>query len=102
MRSDLIADLADCTELRLALQSPAPRIVHGTLLVLAALLATVLGWSAATQADLVVRAPGRVRPVTSPMKVVNAGNGETLSASAGGRVIEVHVHEGQEVRRGES
>jgi multidrug resistance efflux pump len=101
MRSDLLVDLADCTELRLALQAQPPRIVHGTLLILAALLATALGWSAATQADLVVRAPGRVRPVTSPMKVVNAGNGETLSASAGGRVIEVHVHEGQEVHRGD-
>jgi multidrug resistance efflux pump len=34
------------------------------------------------------------------MKVVNAGNGEVLSASAGGRVVEVSVHEGQAVRRG--
>ena len=101
MRNDLILDLADCTEFRQTLQAQPPRIVHGTLLLLVALLATALGWSAATQADLVVRAPGRVRPVTSPMKVVNAGSGEALSASAGGRVIEVHVHEGQEVRRGE-
>ena len=95
MRNDLIVDLADCTEFRQTLQARPPRIVHGTLLLLAALLATALGWSAATQADLVVRAPGRVRPVTSPMKVFNAGSGETLSASAGGRVVEVHVHEGQ-------
>jgi HlyD family secretion protein len=35
------------------------------------------------------------------MKVVNAGNGEMLSASAGGRVIEVYVREGQEVHRGD-
>lgn len=101
MRNELIWDLADCTEFRQILQARPPRIVHGTLLLLAALLATGLGWSAATQADLVVRAPGRVRPVTSPMKVVNAGNGEALSASAGGRVVAVHVSEGQEVRRGD-
>src|SRR5919109_2867397 len=101
MRNELIGDLAECTEFRLTLQAQPPRIVHGTLLLLIMLLATALAWSAATQADLVVRAPGRVRPVTSPMKVVNAGNGETLSASAGGRVVEVSVREGQEVRRGD-
>ena len=89
MRNELMWDLADCTEFRQTLQARPPRIVHGTLLLLAALLATALVWSAVTQADLVVRAPGRVRPVTSPMKVVNAGSGEVLSASAGGRVVEV-------------
>ena len=63
--------------------------------------ATALAWSALTQADLVVRAPGRVRPVTSPVKVFNAGRGEVLSASVGGRVVEVTCREGQEVRRGD-
>jgi multidrug resistance efflux pump len=101
MRNELIEDLADCTEFRLTLQVQPPRIVHGTMLSLIMLLAMVMAWLAATQADLVVRAPGRARPVTSPMKVVNAGNGETLSASAGGRVVEVNVREGQEVRRGD-
>src|SRR5262245_10118364 len=76
MRSQEISDLTDCAEFRLALQARPPRIVHGTSLLLAGLLAVALGWSIVTQADLVVRAPGRVRPVTSPMKVVNAGSGE--------------------------
>ena len=101
MRHELMWDLADCTEFRQTLQARPPRIVHGTLLLLAALLATALAWAALTQADLVVRAPGRVRPVTSPMKVVNAGSGEVLSASVGGRVVAVNVYEGQEVRRGD-
>lgn len=101
MHNDLIWDLADCTEFRLALQARPPRMVHGTLILLATLLAAALVWSAATQADLVVRGPGRVRPVTSPMKVVNSSSGEALSASIGGRVMEVNVHEGEEVRRGD-
>lgn len=101
MRNELIQDLADCTEFRQTLQARPPRLVHGTLLLLAALLGTGVLWSALTQANLVVRAPGRVRPVTSPMKVVNGGSGEVFSASVGGRVVEVHVREGQEVRQGE-
>ena len=101
MRNELIRDLADCTEFRQTLQARPPRLVHGTLLLLAALLGTGVLWSALTQANLVVRAPGRVRPVTSPMKVVNGGSGEVFSASIGGRVVEVHVREGQEVRQGE-
>lgn len=101
MRHERIRDLADCTEFRQTLQARPPRIIHGTLLLLATLLGTGVLWAALTQAQLVVRAPGRVRPVISPMKVVNSGSGEVLSASVGGRVAEVHVREGQEVRQGE-
>jgi hemolysin D len=101
MRSEPVWDLADCTEFRQTLEARPPRIAHGTLLLLVAFLATALGWSAATQADLVVRTPGRVRPMTSPMKVVNASSGEVLSASAGGRVVALNVYQGQEVRRGD-
>jgi len=101
MRTDLIQDLADATEFRLTLQARPPRIVHGTLLVLATLVGTALVWLAATQADLIVRAAGRVRPVTSPMRVVNGGSGEVFSASIGGRVIAVHFREGEAVRQGD-
>ena len=97
---DLMWDLADCTEFRQTLQARPPRIVHGTLMLLATLLATALVWSAVTQADLVVRAPGRVRPVTSPLKVINDG-WEVFNASVGGRVMEVNFHEGQEVHQGD-
>ena len=101
MRNDLMQDLADATEFRLTLQARPPRIVHGTLLLLAALLGAALVWSAVTQADLVVRAAGRVRPVTSPMRVINGGSGEVFSASAGGRVVAVHFREGEEVHQGD-
>ena len=56
MRNDFVLDLADCTEFRQALQARPPRIVHGTLVLLVALLGTALAWAAVTQANLVVRA----------------------------------------------
>jgi hemolysin D len=101
MRNEPILDLADCTEFRQALQARPPGIVHGTLVLLAALLGTALGWSVATRATLVVQGPGRIRPVTTPVKVFNAFRGEALSAGVGGRVAEVNIREGDEVRRGE-
>ena len=101
MRNELVLDLADCTEFRQTLLARPPRIVHGTAVLLVVLLGTALAWSAATRANLVVRAPGRVRPVTTPEKVFSAARGEVLSASVGGRVVEVNVREGDEVRQGD-
>jgi multidrug resistance efflux pump len=101
MHNEKIWDLAECTEFRQTLQASPPSIVHGTVMLLATLLGAVLVWSALTQADLVVRAPGRVRPVTSPLKVVNDSSGAALSASFGGRVLEVNFHQGKGVRQGE-
>lgn len=101
MRDALILDLADCTEFRQTLQARPPQVVHGAALLLAALLGTALGWSALTRAALVVRATGRIRPVTTPVKVFNAARGEVLGAGAGGRVVEVNVREGDLVRRGD-
>src|SRR5438132_9988709 len=101
MRDALVLDLADCTEFRQTLQARPPTIVHGTAGLLVALLGAALAWSALTRANLVVRAPGRVRPVTTPEQVFNAARGEVLGGGAGGRVIEVRVREGDEVRRGD-
>jgi hemolysin D len=101
MRDDLVLDLADCTEFRQALQARPPRIVHGTLVLLVALIGTALGWSAVTRATLVVQGSGRIRPVTTPVQVYSAARGEALSASVGGRIVEVNFHEGDRVERGE-
>jgi HlyD family type I secretion membrane fusion protein len=101
MRNQLVLDLADCTEYRQALQARPPRVVHGTLILLVTLLGTAVAWSALTQADLVVRGPGRIRPVTNPRKVFNSARGEVLSASLGGRVVEVRAREGDRVRHGD-
>jgi multidrug resistance efflux pump len=100
MRNELILDLADCTEFRQTLLARPPQIVHGTAGLLVVLLGAALAWAAATRADLVVRAPGRVRPVATPVKIIPAARGEVLSASVGGQVAEVTVREGDEVSRG--
>jgi multidrug resistance efflux pump len=101
MRSSLVLDLAACTEFRQNLEARPPRIVHATAGLLALLLGALAGWLALTEADLVVRAAGRVRPATSPEKVFNAARGEVLGAGAGGRVAEVRVREGDAVRQGD-
>lgn len=92
MRDAGIRDLADCTEFRQTLLAHPPAIAHGTLGLLAVVLGAALAWSALVRADLVVRAPGRVRPVTAPMKVFTR---------SGGRVVEVRCAEGAEVSRGD-
>lgn len=96
-----ILDLADCTEFRQSVEARPPRIVHGTVWLMAALLGAAVAWAALTEADLVVRAPGRVRPTSPPQKVFNHARGEVLSASAGARVVEVHYREGDEVTEGQ-
>jgi RTX toxin transport system membrane fusion protein len=101
MHHELIREMTDVTEFRLAIQARPPALVHGTVIVLSALLGAALLWLAVTPADLVVRAPGRVRPVTSPLKVVMSGSGEVAGASASGRVVAVHVREGETVRQGD-
>jgi multidrug resistance efflux pump len=97
---DSISELADCTRFRQTLQAQPPAIVHGALILMMTLLASVVAWAALTRANLVVRGPGRVRPVTTPVKVFNAAYGEVLSASAGGRVIEVNFRPGDVLDRG--
>src|SRR3954469_15119187 len=101
MRDAAVLDLADCTAFRQALLARPPAVVHGTAALLALLLGTALGWAALTRANMVVRGTGRIRPVTTPVKVYNAVRGEALSASVGGRVVEITVREGDQVRRGD-
>jgi multidrug resistance efflux pump len=100
MHNDLLLDLADCTEFRQTLLARPPKIVHGTAGLLVIILGAALAWAAVTRANLVVRAPGRVRPVTTPKKVYSAARGEALSAAVGGHVVEVNVREGDEVKQG--
>lgn len=101
MRDAVVLDLADCTEFRQVLEARAPKGVHAMAGLLVALLGAGLAWSALAEADLVVRAPGRVRPASPPEKVFNASRGDVLGGGAGARVVEVRVREGDEVRRGD-
>jgi HlyD family secretion protein len=101
MRNHSIGDLAECTEFRQTLLARPSRIVHGTALLLATLLGTALSWSALTEADLVVRAPGQVRPVTSPVKVFLPTLGGVATVSLGARVVEVRMQRGDRVSQGD-
>jgi multidrug efflux pump subunit AcrA (membrane-fusion protein) len=92
MFNDRIADLAQCTEFRQTLLACPPRVVHGAAALLGGLLAAALLWAHLTEADLVVRAPGVVRPVTST---------QSAKARFGGRVVRVCFREGQEVHKGD-
>lgn len=100
MRNSVITDLADCTLFRQTLEARPPRIVHGTTFLLVSLMSAALIWAGLTHADLVVRGAGRVRTLESPYRLVNQVQSEVLSASAGGRVVEVNAREGDEVKRG--
>jgi HlyD family type I secretion membrane fusion protein len=100
MTSDGFLDLAEYTEFRQAIQARPPRLAHGAVALLVGLVAAGLAWSAVTKADLVVRAPGRVRPLSTPTKVFTAARGQVPSAGTG-RVARVCVREGDEVRQGD-
>lgn len=64
MPSEAILDLAQCGELKQTLAARPPRMVHGTATVLTVMLGAAVVWSALTPVDLVVKAPGKVRPKT--------------------------------------
>src|SRR5262249_24958714 len=92
MLNDRIADLTECAEFRQTLLARPPRVVHGAAALLGALLGAALLWAHLTEADLVVRAPGVVRPVTST---------QSAQTRFGGRVVRVCFREGQKVGRGD-
>jgi multidrug resistance efflux pump len=95
-----VLDLADCTEFRQTLEARPPRCVHGTVVLLAALLGAALLWAALTKVDLVVRAGGRVRPASATRKVSLPAR-EGSAATVGCRVLAVTAREGDEVRQGD-
>ena len=96
MPRDLLVDLADCSEFRQTLAARPPRIVHGTALLLTALLVAAVAWSALVEANLVVRAMGRVRSVEIPTRIFTSASAELV-----GRVVEAPFDEGDVVRQGD-
>lgn len=95
MRTNSIVELTDCSELRQALQVKPPAVVHGAALLLTAALVAALVWMGLTKVNLVVRAPGRARPVSVPARVFLP-----TSVNGGARVAEVHYKEGDHVKAG--
>lgn len=96
MRQDDLINLDECTEFRQSLQARPPRIVHGTVALLVVLLGSAITWAALAPANLVVRAPGRVRPVSTPQQVFAA-----FGTKLDGRVVEVNYREGEPVHEGQ-
>jgi hypothetical protein len=64
MNAKVIQDLSELRNIRQILAAKPPRIVRGTLLILAALLGAAATWLSVTKVNLVVKSMGRVRPVT--------------------------------------
>ncbi|MBM3999731.1 MAG: HlyD family efflux transporter periplasmic adaptor subunit [Planctomycetes bacterium] len=99
-----ITDVRDGREFAILVRSRPPRVVGGTLLLLAGLLVAAVVWSCLTEADLVVRAGGRVRPITPPVPIRVVSRG-ARAGTACLRVVRVNhrlgdlVHKGDELLR---
>jgi len=85
-----------CTPMRQALEARPPAILHLTAWGLVALFGGAVAWSAWTPADLVVRAAGRVRPTTPPVRMF-----APVASKLENRVATVHVQEGSIVHAGD-
>src|SRR5262245_19920616 len=90
MSNDSLVDLAGCTEFAQAVQARPPRFLNGVMALFLVLLGAAVGWAALTEADVVVSAPGLVRPVTPAVEV---------KARAGGPVGKVNFCQGQWVEK---
>jgi hemolysin D len=91
--------LAENTRIRYLLATQPPRIIHGTLYLLLSLLATVLLWSTISRIDLIVKAPGRVRPTTAPQQVAHTTG--LVRNSIRGQIAKVFVQVGDHVKKGD-
>ena len=99
MRTHRIYALRDCAKLARMIP-PRPAVaITGTAVLLASLVAAAVVWAALTEADLVVRAPARVRARSAPQLSFTASSGEQVAAATAGRVDRVVVVQGQ-TRRG--
>ena len=102
MPRDLYKDLADCTEFRQTLQARPPRMIHGTVVLLGSLLTAAALWAAWTEANLVVSGTGRVRPMVAPERLSNdAGEETNVAAALSGQIVEIHVQDGDEIKKGD-
>lgn len=74
------------------IETGAPAVAGILVATITALVLTMLGWLAWAQVEEVVRAPGRVEP---------AGRVKLVNHPRGGRVAELHVHDGDRVVAGQ-
>jgi multidrug resistance efflux pump len=93
------AGLSECRDFALTLRARPPLLAHGALWLSAGLLLSAAGWAAWAQADVVARAPGRMRPVAATVKVFSSPRAESSGLS--GRVAEVCARPGDVVKAGQ-
>lgn len=98
MNSEQTIEVANCTDLRQIVPTQPPGLVHCLAFLLILLVLAALTFAAVTKADLVVRAGGRVRPTTEPVKIFS---GEKFSPDMGARIVEVNFRNGDQVRQGD-
>ena len=99
MFATTVIDLSDCTEFRQVLRAHAPRSIHATAMLLIALLTAAVAWMTLTRANLIVTGEGRVRPISDPETQADDYSRE-ISSERDGRVVEVTVDAGDEVKAG--
>src|SRR5258708_6285889 len=100
MRDNRVTRLEDCSEFRQTLLSRPPALAHGVVFLLFALLGTAILWAWLTKANLVVRAAGYVRPMTSPQQVFLDFHGDTSSGTAVA-ISAVRFRQGDVVQQGD-
>ncbi|MCK6439615.1 MAG: HlyD family secretion protein [Planctomycetes bacterium] len=96
-----IIELAKTSDFHQTVLARPPRIVHGTLLAIVLMLCAAIIWAYFTDTEIVVRAPGRIRPLDAPHAGINDVSGERISAFIGGEVAVVNVAEGDKVKTGD-
>ena len=101
MRGEHIVDLKDCSEFRQTLMAKSPRLPHVTGFMLGVCLLAVVIWAGVSQANLIVRAGGRMRPLVAPTQVFSTAGGEVTGSSIGNRITKVYFHAGDVVNKGD-
>jgi multidrug resistance efflux pump len=93
--------IAECTTLGRIIPSSPPFAIGIIVIFLVALVGGAIAWAALTEAELVVRAPARVRARAAPHVAFTASSGERVMAQTAGRVATVLVREGARVKAGD-
>ncbi|MBX7080918.1 MAG: HlyD family secretion protein [Nannocystaceae bacterium] len=94
-------ELGNCGPLRLTLESRPPRWLNAMFAVVTALVIAALAWSWLCKIDVVVAAPGRLRPTATPIAVAPGVDPSRGIGGNGSRVAAVNVEAGARVRKGE-
>jgi multidrug resistance efflux pump len=101
MKTHRLYSLAECARLARIIPHRPAIAVTGTVVMLIVFVAAAVTWSAISEADLVVRAPARVRARSAPKLSFTASSGEQVVSAVAGRVDKVVVVEGQTVKQGD-